>query len=840
MTQSGAADSTQGGIRAVAGGRWSVRDWPRFSAAVPGPLLTLAVIIGLDLLARNDLPVPYPFPVLLLSVAWSASRGGLAPGLISAVLVTLYSVHFFAVPAGTLRYQRVGAHSLAVTALAAGALAVLVSRLRVAALRGRSSALEREEMEALDRRFTFLAESSAVLASSLDYEITLRELVRLAVPSLADWATIHLAREGGALQFVAGAHRDPARDLMVRVLGEAGDRAVPFGLPGVEPRLSTPSDEDLRRLAPDPDRLKLYRALSPASVLQVPLRARDTLVGVLTLVTERESGRRYQPGDLGLARELGQRASLAVENARLYREALDADRRYRVLFDDNPRPMWVFDVDTLAFLAVNDAAIRYYGYSREEFLAMTIMDIRPPDDAPGASGGLQHGARRPEVALTQHQRKDGSIVDIEIVSHELELQGRRARLVLATDVTEQARTRVALQRSEEQLRQVQRMDVVGRLASGVAHDFNNLLTTIRGFSELLLRELPEGDARRNDVEQIRRAADRGALLTRQLLAFGRRQPLEPRVLSLSATLRNLDGLIRRLVGADIRIELREERDVGAVRMDPGQLEQVIVNLVLNACDAMPSGGTVRIETTERHVAGAARGRHLRPGHYVVLAVSDTGAALDPETLSQVFEPDPAVPAVPAAPRPGLGLSIVYGIVRRTGGAVRISSEPGQGTRVKVYLPRVESDASTPVTAPAEGLRGDETVLLAEDEDGVRELIRKILTEYGHTVLEARHGRDALMLAERYERPIQLLVTDVVMPEMGGGELARRLTGRRPDLRVLYVSGYTNDEVLRRGIPNGEAVFVQKPFTPEELMRRVREVLDGAPARPDGLAAPRVT
>jgi signal transduction histidine kinase/ActR/RegA family two-component response regulator len=468
---------------------------------------------------------------------------------------------------------------------------------------------------------------------------------------------------------------------------------------------------------------------------------------------------------------------------------------------------------------------------------MTIMDIRPPDDVPGPSAGLQQGGRRPEVALTQHQRKDGSIVDIEIVSHELELHGRRARLVLATDVTDRGRTRAALQRSEEQLRQVQRMDVVGRLASGVAHDFNNLVTTIRGFSELLLRELPEDDGHRNDVEQIRRAADRGALLTRQLLAFGRRQPLEPRVLPISATLRSLDGLIRRLVGADIRVELREERDGGSVRMDAGQLEQVIVNLVLNACDAMPSGGTLRIETTERQVAGAAGGRHLRPGRYVVLAVSDTGSAMDPETLSHVFEPDTAAPA---APRPGLGLSIVYGIVRRSGGAVRISSEPGQGTRVKVYLPRVEWDPGTTVAGPTEGLRGDETVLLAEDEDGVRELVRKILTEHGHTVLEARHGRDALMLADRYERPIQLLVTDVVMPEMGGGELAQRLTERRPDLRVLFVSGYTNDEVLRRGIPNAGEVFVRKPFTPEDLMRRVREVLDEALARAAGLAAPRVT
>jgi CheY-like chemotaxis protein len=296
------------------------------------------------------------------------------------------------------------------------------------------------------------------------------------------------------------------------------------------------------------------------------------------------------------------------------------------------------------------------------------------------------------------------------------------------------------------------------------------------------------------------------------------------VLSLGGVLRTLDGLVRRLVGADIELEIREGSDIGAVRMDAGQLEQVIVNLVLNARDAMPAGGTLRIATAERQVTGGTGTRHLRPGRYVVLIVSDTGSALDPEALNEVFD---STSLPPHAPRAGLGLSIVYGIVRRCGGAVRISSEPGQGTTVKVYLPRVEPDVQELEAGPAEELRGTETVLVAEDEDGVRELLRKVLTEHGHTVLEARHGRDALMLAERYERPIHLLVTDVVMPEMGGPELAQRLVDRRPDLQVLYVSGYTNDEVLRRGIPEVGAAFVQKPFAPEDLMRRVREVLDTA-------------
>lgn len=824
MTQSGAAESTRRGVRSITGHRLGGLDWSRVSAAVPGPLLTLALLIGLDLLARGGLPVVHPFPLLLLSVVFSAYRGGLSPGLISAILTTLYGVHFLAQPAGTLRYAPSAAYGLLATGLIAIAMAALVARARSAALLGRAAVLRREEIERIDRRLTFLSEASAVLASSLDYEVTLRDLARLMVPSLADWCTVHLVSVGGVRHFVAGVHRDPARDLGVRVLGEYGDRRVPFGNPGTEPRVLQPEDDDLRALATDADELALYRALNPASVLQIPLRVRNSLIGVITLVNGREYGRRFGADAHELGRELGKRASLAVENARLHREAIEADRRYRELFQANPQPMWVLDVDTLAFLMVNDAAIRLYGYTRDEFLGMTIIDLRPADELPGLVAGLERGSRRPEVALAQHQRKDGSILDVEMVSHELELDGRRARLVLATDVSERTRARAALQRSEEQLRQTQRMDIVGRLAGSAAHDFNNLLTTIRGFSELLLRDLPERSAQRRDVEQIRRAAERGTVLTGQLLAFGRRQALDPRVLPVAGVLRSLDGLIRRLVGADIRLELREGRDVGAVRMDPGQLEQVIVNLVLNARDAMPAGGTLRVEASTRQIAGRGRARHLRPGRYVVLCVSDTGRALASEAFTDPFEPDQR--ASGATSRPGLGLSIASGIVRRAGGAVRVSSEPGDGTTVKVYLPWVEPEVAEPKVGAAEHLRGNETVLVAEDEDGVRDLLRKILMEHGHTVLEARHGRDALMLVERYELPIHLLVTDVVMPEMGGPELARRLGERRPEVRILYVSGYTCDEVARRGVPEPDAVVVQKPFTAESLMRQVRQVLEG--------------
>ncbi len=443
-----------------------------------------------------------------------------------------------------------------------------------------------------------------------------------------------------------------------------------------------------------------------------------------------------------------------------------------MLFESNPQPMWVFDAETLGFLDVNDAAVRQYGYSRDEFLRMTIMDLLPREDAPGLHHGLERSAiHRGEVALAQHQRKDGTIVDMELVSHEMEIDGRRTRLVLGTDITERTRTRAALHQSEEQLRQAQRMDAAGRLASGVAHDFNNLLTTISGFSDLLLRDLPEDHARRKDVEQIRKAADRGAQLTRQLLSFGQTPTLQARALELSSVVASMEGLLQRLVGADIRLRTRLRPGLGEVKMDPTQLEQILVNLVLNARDAMPSGGTLTIETGERQISGSTQGRSVKPGRYLVLAVSDTGSGMDGDTLSHAF--DPFFTSRPPAGRSGLGLSIVYGIVKQHGGGVRVSSEPEQGTTVKVFIPRLETETDESADAPR-SLRGEETVLVVEDEDGVRELLWKVLSDYGHTVLEARHGRDALTVAAGYNHPIQLLVTDVVMPQMGAGELVDQL------------------------------------------------------------------
>jgi two-component system, cell cycle sensor histidine kinase and response regulator CckA len=797
--------------------------WKRAAETVWGPLLTLATLIVLDLLARSGTPLLEPFPVLLLTVAVSAYLGGLRTALISAVLTVLYGVHFFAEPGMPLRYQPEGAMSLLVVGLIAPGVAVLVSRLHDAARRGREAELSRAEAEALDRRVSLLSQASTTLASSLDYEVTLRELARTLVPTLGDWCTIHVLDARGIPRFLAGAHRDPARDLVVRALCEYGDRRIPFGAPASgEPIEAT--DELLRALAQDDEHRKLYRALKPTWILPVPLRAQGRLAGVLTLGMSREYARAFSGQDVGHALELGERVSLAIGAGHVFHEARKAEERGRLLFDANPQPMWIFDVETLEFLAVNDAAVRHYGYSRDEILNMTIMDIRPAEEPPGPPIG--HQTTRPEAAFTRHERKDGTVIDMELVSHELELDGRRARLVLATDISERTRTRAALHHSQEQLRQAQRLDAVGRLAAGIAHDFNNILTTIRGFGDILCRELDEGDPRRADAEQIRKAADRGVLLTGQLLAFGQRQLPQAQVLDLNGAIQSMEGLIRQLLGADIQVDLRLLPGPALLRMDPGHLDQLLINIILNARDAMPKGGTLTIETGERQLADGARNRRTRPGTYVMLAIHDTGDGLEVDVPDHFFEAFHSS-ADPREQRAGLGLSIVYGIVRQNGGVVKVSSEPGQGSTVKVYLPLVEEDE--PAVEQPLSLRGEETVLVVEDEDSVRDLVRHILEDHGHAVLTARHGRDAMLIAERYERPIDLLVTDVVMPEMGGGELVERLAARRPNLKVLYISGYTDDEVLRRGVHGAPASFLHKPFTSDDFMRRVREMLEGAGA-----------
>jgi nitrogen-specific signal transduction histidine kinase len=387
---------------------------------------------------------------------------------------------------------------------------------------------------------------------------------------------------------------------------------------------------------------------------------------------------------------------------------------------------------------------------------------------------------------------------------------------------------------ENQLRQSQKMEAVGRLAGGVAHDFNNLLTVIGGRAVMALDRVRGDPVLQPALEIIARTADRAAALTSQLLAFSRRQILQPRVLEINAVVKGIEPILRRVIGEDVDLVLEVDPAAGTVRADPGQLEQVILNLAVNARDAMPQGGRLVLETANVELDETYARQHAdaRPGAHVLLAVSDTGTGMDAATQARLFEP--FFTTKPLGKGTGLGLSTVYGIVRQSEGHVAVYSELGHGTSFKVYLPRVDAAPDpTPVAGPAAPTGGTETVLLVEDEEGLRELAREILEMQHYTVIEAATPGEALARLERHPDPIHLLVTDVIMPQMSGRQLAAQVTRRRPEVRVLYMSGYTDDAIVHHGVLDPGTPFLQKPFTPASLARKVREILDAPlPQVPD--------
>ncbi|GAB4362236.1 MAG: hypothetical protein Kow00128_01810 [Deltaproteobacteria bacterium] len=399
---------------------------------------------------------------------------------------------------------------------------------------------------------------------------------------------------------------------------------------------------------------------------------------------------------------------------------------------------------------------------------------------------------------------------------------------LLLDITERKAMEEALLRSEEKFRQSQKMEAIGRLAGGIAHDFNNLLTAIRGYSDLLLQAMGEGDPHRREVAEIRKAGERAASLTQQLLAFSRKQILEPKVLDLNGIVADMERMLRRMIGEDVDLVTVLRPGLWAVKADPGQIEQVILNLAVNARDAMPEGGTLSIETVNRRVDRAGTGEcpDAEPGEYVMLAVGDTGHGMDEQTLSRIFEP--FFTTKEKGKGTGLGLATVYGIVKQSGGFIYPESRPGEGTVFRIYLPRcMEIPAPPADREPKRGEtpRGKETILLVEDDEVVRTLAEAILAGSGYTVLCAPDGRDGVEAAERHEGPIHLLLTDVVMPKMGGRDLAKEIASRRAGLKVLFMTGYAADAFLEeRNLPPGSKIL-RKPFRVDGLLRKVREILD---------------
>ena len=494
-------------------------------------------------------------------------------------------------------------------------------------------------------------------------------------------------------------------------------------------------------------------------------------------------------------------------------ELSGSSERYRTLMDSAPDVLLVADADGKILLA-NARVEEVFGYGRDELIGRSLAGVIPQ--------GL-HGRRR-----------DGSEFPVDVRLSTVKLATGRGVCAAVRDVSEQRKSeqalresQAALEETQRQLAQSQKIEAVGRLAGGIAHDFNNLLGVILGFGELARKDLPPDHRAHQRVEQIQKAAERAATLTRQLLAFSRKQVLQPRVVDLNTIARDMERMLQRLIGEDIRLATSLTPDLWPVRADPAQMEQVILNLAVNGRDAMPGGGTLTIKTSQADLDAAFVSAHpgSSPGPHAVLAVSDTGHGMDATTLSHLFEP--FFTTKPAGQGTGLGLAMIYGIVKQSGGYISAESGVGQGTTFTVYLPRVEAKRADPPRPPepASPPRGTETVLLVEDEASLRGVMRETLQGAGYHVLESGTAEEALTVATGHAGAIHLLLTDVVMPGASGEKLESQLRGTRPGVRVVYMSGYTDEAISRHGVLEPGRHFLQKPFAAEVLLREVRRALD---------------
>jgi PAS domain S-box-containing protein len=529
-----------------------------------------------------------------------------------------------------------------------------------------------------------------------------------------------------------------------------------------------------------------------------------------------KDARGHAVGTLGLAIDI-------TERKRLEESLLSAEEKFAKAFRATPDAISISTLDQARYTEVNDSFLRLTGYEREEVVGRTAAELNlwvDPADFERLDAQIRMLGAVRDMEL-QYRNQEGALRTGSLSAEVIDLAGERCLVSVMRDISDHRLL-------EEQLLQAQKMEAIGRLAGGVAHDFNNLLAIILGYSDLLRDAIPaEGPAQKH-LAEIRKAGDRAATLTRQLVAFSRKQVLELKVFDLNAVVIENYKMLRRLIGEDVELLLQPDSQATPVKADAAQMEQVVMNLAVNARDAMPKGGRLTIETA--NVVLDATQVHRRvtmpAGAYVMLAVTDSGVGMDPATQARIFEP--FFTTKEKGKGTGLGLATVYGIVKQSGGYIWVYSELGQGTTFKIYLPRAEEPIE-PEPAnnkiPAASLRGTETVLLVEDEESVRKLAAHCLREQGYTVLEASTGAEALELARGHAQTIHLLVTDVVMPGMGGRDLADQLLVARPEARVLYVSGYTGNAIVHHGILEPGLFLLSKPFRPLELAQKVREVLD---------------
>ena len=571
-----------------------------------------------------------------------------------------------------------------------------------------------------------------------------------------------------------------------------------------------------RELA-DKGEVELVGTPSPAW-LGVPLRTPAQTIGVL-VVQNYQSEFVYTERDLEFLSSVGDQIALAIQRKRGEERVRQSEARLRVLVEQLPAILWTVD-SKLRFTSAVGAGLARLGLKPDQVVGMLLTDYFGSSDPTFAPIAAHRRAVAGEAVTFPVEWKDGSYAcHVEpLRDAEGAVQGA---ICMALDVTDRKKL-------EEQFRQAQKMEAVGRLAGGIAHDFNNLLMVIQGYADLLAERLPVGDAMRRNAEQIQAASQRAAALTQQLLAFSRKQILAPKVLNIQVVVADMEKMLRRVIGEDVELRTSSATDLWLIKADRSQIEQVIMNLAVNARDAMPNGGRLTIETAnvEFDTSISHPSAVVAPGKYVVLAVTDNGCGMDEKTQAHIFEP--FFTTKEKGKGTGLGLATVYGVVKQSGGYVWVYSEPGRGTSFKIYLPRIEDETAPHVrdrgTVEKSTPRGSGVILLAEDEKGVRELAREYLETSGYTVIAAENGNSAIELASTHAGPIHLLMTDVVMPGIGGRELADRVKAIRPEIKVLYMSGYTDQSIVHQGVLESDAVLLQKPFTLAALASKLREML----------------
>jgi two-component system, cell cycle sensor histidine kinase and response regulator CckA len=710
-----------------------------------------------------------------------------------------------------------------------------------------------QELLRLRQRVRVVSDAARCFAeATTNYEQLLDIVARCLADTIQDSCMVFLLDQAGEGLDVVALHTSDARVLELYRQSFTGRQLLLAEHPALGHVLRSGQAVLVPRLNERPEKTAEQRhwqqLIGLHSVLLVPLQVQGRSIGVVSLARFQPTSPAFEQLDLELARNLADHAGLAIENGRLYQlaeearraaeEAREAMRRSQVAqlqieqrlqrtLNEMREGYTILSRD-LRYVYVNDAGAAHTHLSREQLLGHTPMDLYP-----GFTGSKIHQALVAAVERGERQRVEEEFVhsDGELGYFELNIQPvPEGLVVLSIDQTERRRAERRRDSLEEQLRQSQKMEAIGRLAGGIAHDFNNVLSVILGYSDQILSDTAPSEPWRDDLVEVQSAAKRAADLTRQLLTFSRQQLIEPAVLDLNEVLLGVERMLGRVLGEQLALEILPAAQLGRVRADRGSVEQLLMNLAVNARDAMPKGGKLTIETANATVDDAFARQHVgsKPGEYVFLGVTDTGIGMDPATRARIFEPFFTTKALGKGT--GLGLSTVHGIVQQSGGAVYVYSEPGHGTTFKIYLPRVDAELEAyQPPRPSGLLHGSETVLLVEDERAVRGVARRILERQGYKVLAVDTPAGAMATSNDYVGDIQLLVTDVVMPGWSGIELAGQLKHRRPGLKVLFMSGYTDGAVVSHGVLEQGAAFLQKPFTSELLASKVRAVLDASAA-----------